>query len=95
MSRMSTSRTLTLYQSSLCPYCIKTRKAMKKLDLNIPMKDVGFSGKIRQELIKGGGKPQVPCLRIEIKNQPTQWLYESTDIIRYLEAYKCTDHRVV
>lgn len=88
MSRMSKANALTLYQSDLCPYCIKTRRAMKKLDLKIPMKNVGFSGKIRQELIKGGGKSQVPCLRIESKHKPTQWLYESSDIIRYFESIK-------
>ncbi|MBB6521468.1 glutaredoxin family protein [Pseudoteredinibacter isoporae] len=88
MSRMTKANILTLYQQSLCPYCIKTRKAIKRLDLKITMKDVGFSGKVRQELIKGGGKSQVPCLRIEGKNQATQWLYESADIIRYLESLK-------
>jgi glutathione S-transferase len=41
--------------------------------------------KFRQELIAGGGKKQVPCLKIEEENGATQWLYESRDIIKYLQ----------
>ena len=36
------------------------------------------------ELIRGGGKSQVPCLRIDHPGGTTQWMYESTDIIAYL-----------
>ena len=33
----------------------------------------------------GGGKRQVPCLRIEATPGEVQWLYESMDIIAYLQ----------
>ena len=36
-------------------------------------------------LLKGGGKTQVPCLRID-EGTSTQWLYESNDIIAYVDA---------
>ena len=36
------------------------------------------------ELIKGGGKTQVPCLRIDDGIGNVQWMYESDDIIQYL-----------
>jgi glutathione S-transferase len=36
-----------------------------------------------KELIQKGGKKQVPCLKI-IENGQESWLYESGDIIKYL-----------
>ena len=45
-----------------------------------------------EELLKGGGKSQVPCLRIEqiSKTNETEvvWLYESDDIIEYIKKHK-------
>ncbi len=35
-------------------------------------------------LMQGGGKTQVPCLRIENEQGEVQWMYESNDIIEYL-----------
>lgn len=40
-----------------------------------------------EELIKQGGKRQVPCLRIE-QGSKVKWLYESADIVAYIEKYK-------
>lgn len=37
-------------------------------------------------LMQGGGKTQVPCLRIEQADGKVEWMYESDDIIRYLRA---------
>lgn len=37
-----------------------------------------------QALMQGGGKTQVPCLRIEQADGSVEWMYESDDIIRYL-----------
>jgi glutathione S-transferase len=39
----------------------------------------------REELKKYGGKIQVPCLRIKKEGGSDEWLYESNDIIKYLE----------
>jgi glutathione S-transferase len=36
------------------------------------------------ELMQGGGKTQVPCLRIKDPQGNSQWMYESDDINRYL-----------
>ena len=38
----------------------------------------------RSELAEKGGRIKVPCLRIE-DNGNVQWMYESNDIIAYLE----------
>lgn len=37
------------------------------------------------ELMQGGGKTQVPCLRIETGAED-RWMYESDDIIAYLRT---------
>ncbi|SLJ83579.1 glutathione S-transferase N-terminal domain-containing protein [Psychrobacter sp. DAB_AL43B] len=38
----------------------------------------------RSELAENGGRVKVPCLRIE-ENGEVQWMYESNDIIAYLQ----------
>ena len=76
----------SLYQLNACPFCIKTRRALHKLNLDIAFRDVGRDPHYRQELVSGGGKMKVPCLRIEQQGE-TRWMYESNDIIRYFENY--------
>lgn len=75
---------LSIYQFQLCPFCIKTRRAMHRLNLPIQLLDAKGDSQARQELLDQGGKVTVPCLRIE-SNKGTQWMYESTDIINYLQ----------
>ncbi len=75
---------LTLYQFEACPFCVKVRRAMKRLSLNIALKDAQNDPIAREELLKGGGQLQVPCLRIQKDDGSIQWMYESSDIIAYL-----------
>jgi glutaredoxin len=75
---------LSLYQHFACPFCTKTRRAMHKLNLPIQMRSVTQGSAPRAELLEGGGKVTVPCLRIE-ENGKVNWMYESSDIISYLE----------
>ena len=37
-----------------------------------------------RELLMGGGRATVPCLRIEDDAGAVRWLYESNDIVEYL-----------
>ncbi len=74
---------LRLYQFFACPFCIKTRRTMYKLNLPIIKHSVSNNSPYRQELLEGGGKIQTPCLRIETESG-TQWMYDSKDIIKYL-----------
>ena len=53
-----------------------------KKDLDIDMRSTS-NRENRSELISGGGKGQVPCLRIDDGSGNVQWMYESDDIIRY------------
>lgn len=74
---------LSLYQFNACPFCVKVRRSLHKLNVPVKLKDAKVDT-IGNELEKEGGKRKVPCLRIEQDNQ-TQWMYESKDIITYLE----------
>ena len=76
---------MTLYQFRTCPFCVKTRIRIKRLGLHIATKDAQYDQQARSELEQGGGKVQVPCLRI---NGPDGdiWLYESVAIIAHLDA---------
>jgi glutaredoxin len=76
-------KSIKLYQFYACPFCIKTRRAIKRLNLPIETRNAQ-SGQYRAELLAGGGEVKVPCLKIE-SNEGVQWMYESADIIQYLE----------
>ena len=76
---------LSLYQYLACPFCVKVRRSMKRQSLNIETRDAKRNDQFREELIQGGGKLKVPCLRIEEESGSVRWMYESSDIINYLE----------
>jgi glutaredoxin len=76
---------LVMYQFLTCPFCIKTRRAIKRLSLNIETRDALRDPDSRQQLLEGGGEIKVPCLRITGKDNTVEWLYESKQIIKYLE----------
>lgn len=78
------SKDLILYQFRACPFCIKVRRSIHRLALNIDLRNANESDQYQQELLQGGGKVQTPCLRIKDKNG-VNWLYESNDIISYLD----------
>lgn len=75
---------LSLYYFPMCPYCLRVRCVIKKLKLNIELRDIHRVPKYRTELITHGGDSRVPCLRIQDREGNVQWMYESADINRYL-----------
>lgn len=56
---------------------------LRNRDHSIELANTG-DGVRQQELISGGGKGQVPCLRIEDETGRVEWMYESDDIIDYI-----------
>jgi len=80
------AQTMALYQFETCPFCVKVRRAAKRLNLPLEYRDVLKDKRFEDELIKGGGNRQVPCLRIEETPGNVKWLYESSDIVTYLES---------
>lgn len=75
---------LALYQFFACPFCIKTRRAIYKLNLPIEKRNASEGSPYRAELESEGGKVKVPCLRIE-QDGKVEWMYESSEIISYLQ----------
>jgi len=74
---------LSLYQFRACPFCVKTRRAIHALGVDVKLCDINKGKKHREALEQGGGRVKVPCLRIE-ENDEVRWLYESSEIIVYL-----------
>ncbi|MDH5424532.1 MAG: glutathione S-transferase N-terminal domain-containing protein [Gammaproteobacteria bacterium] len=74
---------LSLYQFYGCPFCVKTRRAIHALNIKIEYRDAANNKQHRSELLEQGGEIKVPCLRIE-EAGTSRWLYESSDIINYL-----------
>ena len=75
---------LSLYQFHACPFCVKVRRNIHKLNIPVVLRDAQGDTPFRQELEAQGGRVKVPCLRIE-KDGKTEWMYESSDIVTYLE----------
>jgi len=73
-----------LYEYAVCPFCARVRRASKRLGVALERVDIDRDSEARTELLRQGGKVQVPCLRIA-RNGEMQWLYESRDIVRYLQ----------
>ncbi|WP_447928781.1 glutaredoxin family protein [Vreelandella sp. EE27] len=75
---------LALYQFRTCPFCIKVRKEIARLNLNIETRDAQHDAANKEALLQGGGRAKVPCLKIARDDGETEWLYESDDINRWL-----------
>lgn len=80
MTKLETEYKLTLYQFDACPFCIKVKNYLSENTINIPIKNTMTDPNTAAELIKIGGKTQVPCLVIN-----GTALYESDDIIDWFE----------
>jgi glutaredoxin len=76
---------LALYQFHSCPFCIITRRTLRRLGLNVELRDAQNDPQWSSELTEQGGKRQVPCLRITKEDGEVEWLYESKEIRRYLQ----------
>ena len=75
---------LTLYQFEACPFCVKVRREMKRQSVNVALKDAKHDEVAREELMAGGGRVKVPCLKITQQDNET-WMYESKEFVGYLQ----------
>ncbi|MFO7543012.1 MAG: glutaredoxin [Thiobacillus sp.] len=78
------TRNLALYHFPTCPFCLKTRRTLRRLSLKVELRDAKNDPAHRDALIAGGGKPQVPCLMMTDADGKQTWLYESDAINAYL-----------
>jgi len=76
--------TMALYQFEACPFCVKVRRAMTRQSVQFDLRDAKNNAIHREALFSNGGAIKVPCLCIE-KEGETTWMYESSDIVAYLE----------
>ena len=77
---------LKLYQFHACPFCVKVRREIRRLNLKIELVDALNDKAAEERLINEGGKRQVPCLYIVNEDQSVTWLYESNAIMIYLQT---------
>jgi len=76
---------MAMYEFRGCPFCMRTRRALRRLNLHIELRDALNNPEHKKDLLEQGGKNQVPCLRFTAEDGSEQWLYESLDIIDFLE----------
>jgi glutathione S-transferase len=78
---------LVLYLDQRCLFCTRVLHAMRRYGIDFERRDLRRHPEYREELIRGGGTSQVPCLRIDAP-AGVEWLYESGDIVRYLARFR-------
>ncbi|MEZ4271929.1 MAG: glutathione S-transferase N-terminal domain-containing protein [Myxococcota bacterium] len=71
---------LVLFKYDSCPYCRFVMQAIEQLHIPVTYKDTRRDPQAAAELLRVGGKSQVPCLLIN--GEP---LYESHDIVQFLQ----------
>lgn len=81
----------TLYQYDTCPFCARVKNFLGSRGIEVPCKDTMRDPQAFRELLLGGGRPTVPCLRIEEhgggnNNGSVRWMYESADIMAYFAS---------
>ncbi|MSS78088.1 NrdH-redoxin [Anaerococcus sp. WCA-380-WT-2B] len=72
-----------LFVGSMCPHCRKVENFMDEEGINIDIVNINEDRYAMMELIKNGGKRQVPCLYHD-----GEYMYESNDIIEFLKSSK-------
>lgn len=75
-------RSLALYETRTCGYCLRVRRAIDRLGLTVEGRDLNVDSAHRRALHAATGRTTVPCLFID--GTP---LFESADIVAWLEAY--------
>jgi glutaredoxin len=81
-----TTESYVLYYYEGCPFCARVQRFLDSRGTKMPMRDILLDPAARRELVAGGGRPTVPCLKITRADGSVRWMYESLDIIDYLKA---------
>ncbi len=72
-----------LYKTDLCGFCYRVRDFAEEKGIPLTLRDTMTDVEAFRELLQGGGRSTVPCLKIQRKEEVI-WMYESLDIIDYL-----------
>ena len=76
---------MKIYHFKQCPFCVRTRRTIRRLGLNIETRDARNDPQWSSELVNQGGRYQVPCLRVVKEDGSIDWIYESDNIIGFLD----------
>lgn len=85
-------QSLSLYHYQSCPFCVMTTHAIDQMNIDVERRDIQLEQEHYQALLKGGGNTQVPCLLIEKNDGEAHWLFESMDIIAFVQQYSSHLH---
>ena len=77
---------LALYHTPWCGYCLRVRRVIDELGLDIELVDIGVDRAGREALIEARGRTTVPVLRMGFADGSEAWMPESADIVAYLRA---------
>ena len=80
---MKQEESYQLYKTDLCGFCYRVRDFAEQNGIPLTLRDTMTDMEAFRELLQGGGKSTVPCLRSE-RGLEVRWMYESMDIIDYL-----------
>ncbi|NBX93979.1 MAG: glutaredoxin [Proteobacteria bacterium] len=78
---------IEIFLAERCPFCVKVRVFMEQKGIPYVLKPVvlgGATSVVKEELIRLGGKAQVPYL---VDPERSVRMYESDDIIAYIEEH--------
>lgn len=75
-----------LYYYDSCPYCQRVLHALPNLKVDVEKRNVKNEPQWHQEKLAATGSSQVPCLKITDDSGKEQWMFESADIIRFLQS---------
>lgn len=80
---------LALYYHNLCGYCRWVLEEIDDLSIEdeVELRDIRKQPEFAAELRQGGGKQQVPCLKISRVGEDDEWLYESRLIVEFLRNH--------
>ena len=73
-----------LFKSDTCGFCHRVRSFLQQNNMEVSLRDINRDQEAFRELLAGGGKGMVPCLRIESGDGAVSCMYESMDIMEYL-----------
>lgn len=77
---------VTLYHRPTCGFCMRVYRALDAMNLQIADANISTDHDARTRLYKEGGRSQVPALRIDRPDGSAEWMFESLDIIDYLQT---------
>ena len=80
---MKEQESYQLFKTDLCGFCYRVRDFAEEKGISLTLRDTMTDKEAFRELLQGGGRSTVPCLKIQ-REKEVIWMYESLDIIDYL-----------